>query len=76
MLARSGRAMTLGLDHAEVEATMAAVTSFESKQRVKRLVVDSVPCSTVNCTILQLYNILTVQYSNCTDRGGRGLQSR
>jgi len=42
MLARSGRAMTLGLDHAEVEATMAAVTSFESKQRVKRLVVDSI----------------------------------
>jgi len=45
VLSRASRSLTLGLDNFEMEATMAVNLSFESKQRVKQLLMETVLCS-------------------------------
>jgi len=45
VLSRASRSLTLGLDNFELEATIAVNLSFESKQRVKQLCVETVLCS-------------------------------
>jgi len=44
VLSRASRSLTLGLDSHEMEGIMAVNMSFESKQRVKQLCVETVDC--------------------------------
>jgi len=45
VLSRASRSLTLGLDNFEMEGTMAVNLSFDSKQRVKQLLMETVLCN-------------------------------